>query len=115
MTGTTTPSRRRASRVHGRLSRIQATLRRVRATEQLLAEQVAHLDDVADDAETRKLVSPTPLTDREWREARNDRDRHRIQLEESRHHAQELLAERDQLLDRLQELHISNPPEGPAQ
>jgi hypothetical protein len=90
--------------VRERLARIQEELRRVRATERVLVEQVAHLDEVAADAETRKLVAQTPLADREWREARTDLDRHRVLLEEAREEAQDLLHERDRLLDRLFEL-----------
>jgi chromosome segregation ATPase len=87
--------------VHERLTRIQDELRRVRATERVLAEQVAYLDEVAADAETRKLVAQTPLADREWREARTDLDRHRASLDHTRREVADLLAQRDRLLDRL--------------
>jgi hypothetical protein len=83
---------------------VQEALKRVRANERVLAEQVAYLDEVAADAETRKLVAQTPLADREWREARTDRDRHARLLEEARSETSELLAERDRLLDRLLDL-----------
>jgi chromosome segregation ATPase len=89
--------------VHERLTRIQDELRRVRATERVLAEQVAYLDEVAADAETRKLVAQTPLADREWREARTDLDRHRASLDHTRREVADLLAQRDRLLDRLVE------------
>lgn len=84
-----------------RLTRIQGELRRVRATQRVLSEQVAHLDDVAAEAETRKLVAQTPLADREWRAARTDRDRHRALLEEASQQVGDLLAEQDRLLDQL--------------
>jgi hypothetical protein len=83
---------------------VQDALRRVRASERVLTEQVAYLDEVAADAETRKLVAQTPLADREWRDARTDRDRHAAQLHEARREAEALLAERDRLLDRLLDL-----------
>jgi hypothetical protein len=67
-------------------------------------EQVAYLDEMAADAETRKLVAQTPLADREWREARTDLDRHTALLDETRREAAELLAEQDRLLERLFEL-----------
>jgi hypothetical protein len=70
----------------------------------VLVEQVAYLDEVAADAETRKLVAQTPLADREWREARTDLDRHTALLDETRREAAELLAEQDRLLERLFEL-----------
>ncbi len=110
MTGTITPSIRRASRVHERLARTQEELKRVRASQRVLAEQVAYLDEVATDAETRKLVAETPLADREWRDARRDRDRHRSLLEDAENEARALSAERDRLLERLHELG-SGPPQ----
>ena len=102
--GKSTNATREATKVRERLSRIQDALKRVRASERVLAEQVAYLDEVAADAETRKLVAQTPLADREWQEARTDRDRHAALLEEARGEASELLAERDRLLDRLFDL-----------
>lgn len=87
-----------------RLTRIQEQLRRVRANERVLVEQVAYLDEVAGDAETKKIVAETPLADREWREARTDLDRHTALLDEARQEVAALLAERDRLLDRLSEL-----------
>jgi hypothetical protein len=95
---------REAARIRERLARLQDDLRRVRANERVLAEQVAFLDGVADDAETRHLVAQTPLADREWRAARTDRDRHAALLEEARQEVAELLAQRDHLLDRLFDL-----------
>ncbi len=92
-----------------RLTRIQDELRRIRATERVLADQVAYLDEAADQAETRKLVAQTPLADREWREARTDRDRHRSLLDESRQQVRDLLAEQDRLLDRLLAVESSAP------
>ena len=87
-----------------RLTRVQERLRQVRTTERVLAEQVAYLEEVAADAETRKLVAQTPLADREWRDARTDLDRHAALLDDARRDASELLAERDRLLDRLFDL-----------
>ncbi len=62
-----------------------------------------HLDEVAEDARIRGLVSETPLADRDARDARIDRDRHAAVLEETRRKIAALLAERDDLLDRLLE------------
>ena len=70
----------------------------------MLDEQVVYLREVADDAETRKLVAQTPLADREWRDAQTDLDRHATLLEETKHEVEELMLERDRLLDRLLEL-----------
>ena len=86
---------RQAARIREQLARVQDDLKRVRANQRVLAEQVAHLSDVADDAETRHLVAQTPLADREWRVARTDRDRHAVLLDEARQEAEDLLAEQD--------------------
>jgi hypothetical protein len=64
---------------------------------------VRHLDEVAEDARIQGLVSETPLADRDARDARIDRDRHAAVLEETRRKIAALLAERDDLLDRLLE------------
>jgi hypothetical protein len=90
--------------VRERLVRVQEQLRLTRANERVLVEQVAYLDEVASDAETRTLVAETPLADRAWREARTDLDRHTALLDEARREVRDLLAERDRLLDRLTEL-----------
>jgi hypothetical protein len=90
--------------VHERLTRIQDQLKRIRATERVLVEQVSYLDEVAADAETRKLVAQTPLADREARDARTDLQRHRVLLDDARREAADLLDQRDRLLDRLFEL-----------
>jgi chromosome segregation ATPase len=95
---------RETTRIRERLTRLQDRLRRLRAEERVLAEQVAYLAQVADDAETRKLVSQTPLADRDWREAKQDLDRHAAQLDEARTALADLGAERDRLLDRLLDL-----------
>jgi hypothetical protein len=76
----------------------------MRANLRVLEEQVAHLGEVADDAETRKIVAQTPLADRAWREAETDRARHARLRDEAREQIDELQRERDQLLDRLLDL-----------
>jgi len=108
-TGAATGTDRETSRVRERLARIQDDLKRVRATERVLAEQVAYLSEVAADAETRKLVAQTPLADREWQQARRDLDRHAGLLDEARTEVQTLLDQRDALLDRLFELEAARP------
>jgi hypothetical protein len=96
------------AKVRERLTRIQEDVRRVRATERVLGEQVAYLEEVADEAETRRLVARTPLADREAQQARTDRDRHATLLHEARHEVADLLAEQDRLLERLLELEGSS-------
>jgi hypothetical protein len=99
---------RSAGRVQERLVRTQEQLKRVRASQRVLAEQVAYLDEVAADAETRKLVAETPLADREWRDARRDLDRHRTLLEDAQREADGLIEQRDRLLERLHELETAH-------
>lgn len=104
MTRGTITGTRETTRIRERLTRLQERLRRLKGEERVLSEQVAYLADVADDAETRKLVAQTPLADREWREAKQDLDRHAAQLDEARAAIAELTDERDRLLDRLLDL-----------
>jgi chromosome segregation ATPase len=102
--GAVTRSARETVRVRGRLTDLQERLRRTRASLRVLEEQVAHLGEVADDAETRRLVAQTPLADREWRDAMRDYEGHVRLRDETRATLQELMRERDDLLDRLLEL-----------
>lgn len=99
--GSVTSSTRDAAKVRERLADVQDRLRRARANARVLDEQVLYLRDVADEAETRKLVAQTPLADREWREAKRDFERHARLLEEARAEIEEFVLERDRLLDRL--------------
>lgn len=70
----------------------------------VLTEQVAHLAEVADEAETRAVVAETPLADREYRLAAVDRDNHAKLLAEARDEVVRLERTRDELLDRLLDL-----------
>lgn len=99
--GNATGSTRDAAKVRERLANVQQRLRRARANVRVLEEQVAYLGEVADEAETRKLVAQTPLADREWRDAMTDHLRHGRLLAEGREEIEELARERDRLLDRL--------------
>jgi hypothetical protein len=85
---------RRLSELHGLVERAAED---VRITE----EQIAFQRDVVADAETRMVVSETPLADRQFRSARDDLAR----LERARDRAAaelaELRAEQDRLLDRM--------------
>lgn len=98
-----TRSSREATRLHERLTKVQAEYRRVSATQRELEQQVTFLMGVADDAETRRLVAETPLADREWQAAQTDLVRHRTLLDEARERAEALARKRDELLDRLLE------------
>ncbi|MDP8930289.1 MAG: hypothetical protein M3O70_17400, partial [Actinomycetota bacterium] len=102
--GSVTGSSRGAAKVEERLANVHERLRRARANERVLAEQVAYLREVVDEAETRKLVAQTPLADRAWQAVRADLERHARLLGEARAEVEELARERDRLLDRLLEV-----------
>ena len=87
--------------IERRLNEIGERLRRLRFDVAVSEEQLAHLADEADDASVRHLVSETPLSESERRDA--DRQVHAMSR-----HREELLAEvlrleiiQDELLDRM--------------
>lgn len=89
------------SLVERRLRHVAGRLRQLREELEVSAEQLAHLTDAADDARLRALVSETPVSDRDHRDA----DRH---AEAMRRHREAVVAEiasleaeQDELLDRL--------------
>jgi hypothetical protein len=84
-----------------RLADVRDEVRRLREALGILDEQLAHVADVADDAETRAVVSATPLADRERRQAADDLRRVRRERDETAGRIAELLVEQDALLDRL--------------
>ncbi|MBC8364094.1 MAG: hypothetical protein H8E59_03725 [Actinobacteria bacterium] len=87
--------------IERRLSEIGERLRRLRADVAVTEEQLSHLADEADDARVRHLVSETPLSGRERRDADG-------QVHAMARHREDLLAEvlrlevtQDELLDRM--------------
>jgi hypothetical protein len=70
----------------------------------VLAEQVDHLADIADDARMRQVVAGNPVADRAWHAAERDLTNHRRLLDETRERIAQLEAERDGLLERLFDL-----------
>lgn len=87
--------------IERRLSEIGERLRRLRADVAVTEEQLAHLSGEADDARVRHLVSETPLSERERRDAEG-------QVTALARHREDLLAEvlrleitQDELLDRM--------------
>ena len=70
----------------------------------MLAEQVAHLSEAADDARVRATVSSTPVADREAHAAARDVANHDRLLQETRERIAALVEERDALLERLHAL-----------
>lgn len=84
-----------------RLIDVSERLSKVRSELKVSEEQVLFLEEEADDARLRSIVSETPLAAREEREARRHAEtlaRHRDGLREA---IRELEEERDALLDRM--------------
>jgi hypothetical protein len=84
-----------------RLVDVSERLKRVRAELGVAVEQQHFLEEESEEARLRALVSETPLSDAEAREARRHAEamtRHRQTLETT---LTELLGEQDALLDRM--------------
>ena len=84
-----------------RLEDIRTELQRGREALRILDEQVAFQEGVAGDAETNAVVAETPLAHRERREADGDLQRLRTQRDELRSQIADLVAEQDDVLERL--------------
>ena len=87
--------------VERKLSEAGERLRQLRGELGVVDEQLAFLADAADDARLRAMVSETPMSDREHREAQKHADamsRHRAQLVTQ---IAELEKSQDELLERL--------------
>ena len=89
--------------VQKRLEDARQEIIRAREALRILEEQVAFQQGVADDAETTAVVAETPLAHRERREADGDLQRLRTQRDELRERIALLVAEQDELLERLLE------------
>lgn len=84
-----------------RLVDVSERIKRMRADLAVAQEQLAYLEEEAEDARLRALVSETPLADAEARDARRHADalaRQRDALERS---VAGLVREQDDLLDRM--------------
>jgi hypothetical protein len=89
------------SLIERRLSEITERLKQLREELSVADEQLAHLADEADDARLRALVSETPLSEREHKEAQKHADamaRHRAEVIDA---IEKLERSQDDLLDRL--------------
>jgi cell division septum initiation protein DivIVA len=90
--------------VERRLSEVAERLRGLRQELAVADEQLAHFVDEADDARLRALVSETPLSEQEHREA----EKHAETMRRHRHALADEIVElervQDELLDRLLEL-----------
>jgi hypothetical protein len=86
-----------------RLEDIRVELQRDREALRILEEQVAFQASVADEATTNAIVAETPLAHRERREADTDLQRLRRQRDEVKERVAALVAEQDEILDRMVE------------
>ena len=89
------------SRVERRLADLADRLKRLRADLEVAEEQCLHFEDLADDARLRALVSETPASERQHRDAARQAEtmaRHRARLREE---VRSLEEQQDDLLDRF--------------
>jgi hypothetical protein len=86
-----------------RLIDVSDRLKRLRAELAVADEQVAFLENEAEDARLRALVSETPLAEAEAHETRRHADAQARQRDALRRSIAELEREQDALLDRMAE------------
>lgn len=84
-----------------RLVDVTERLKKVRAELAVTEEQLAFLEEEADEARLRALVSETPIGDVEARDARRHADALARQREALLRTVAELVREQDRLLDRM--------------
>lgn len=87
--------------VERRLTEVGRRLRQLRDELVVADEQLLHLADAADDARLRALVSETPVSDREHREAARHAEAMRAHRAAVADEIQRLEVAQDELLDRL--------------
>jgi hypothetical protein len=87
--------------VERRLIQVGDRLKALRSDLAVTEEQLAQLQEEADDARLRSLVSETPLAEREHRDARRHADALRRHADEVRAAIAELERRQDELLDEL--------------
>ncbi|MCZ7525767.1 MAG: hypothetical protein M5U14_04870 [Acidimicrobiia bacterium] len=89
------------SMLQRRLVDVSERLKRLRADLAVTEEQLAFLEDEADDARLRALVAETPLVEAEARDARRHADALARQRDALRRAVADLVGEQDLLLDRM--------------
>lgn len=87
--------------IERRLTEVGSRLRALREEAAVADEQLLHLDEAADDARLRALVSETPLSGREHQEAARHADAMRAHRAEVQTQIERLERLQDELLDRL--------------
>lgn len=88
-------------RIQKNLEQIGERLAKAREELRIVEEQVLFQMDVVAEAETRAVVSETPLADREHEEARRDYERLLQQRRAVEEEIADLQREQDRLLDRM--------------
>ena len=89
------------AQIERRLRTVSKQLRSARNDLAVTEEQLIQLEDEADDARLRALVSETPLAERDHRKARRHADRLRKHRDTLSAKIAALDAEQDELLDRF--------------
>jgi len=84
-----------------RLQALGDDIDRARTELEILREQLLFQAEVLEDARVRMLVAETPIADREFRVAEQDHGRVQRLVAEAERDIDELLAERDRLLEGL--------------
>lgn len=87
--------------VERRLREVGQRLQQLREELRIADEQLLHLDETADDARLRALVSETPVADREHRQAARHAESMRTHRTTVAADIERLEATQDELLDRL--------------
>jgi hypothetical protein len=91
------------SLVERRLTEVAEQLKVIRRELAVADDQLAHLDEEADDARLRAMVSETPVAERDHREAQKHADAMRRHRSEVASELVRLERAQDELLDRLLE------------
>jgi hypothetical protein len=89
------------SLLHRRLVDVSDRIKRTRAELSVTQEQLAFLEEEAEDARLRALVAETPLGDAEARDARRHADALARQRDALERTLATLVREQDDLLDRM--------------
>jgi hypothetical protein len=87
--------------IERRLVEVGDRLKRLRGELAVVDEQLLHFVDEADDARLRALVSETPVSDRDFRDAQRHADKMREYRQEVVTEISKLEKSQDDLLDRL--------------
>ena len=87
--------------IERRLRDVSDRLKAVSRDVAVAQEQLAHLDEEADEARLRALVSETPVSEQEHREAQRHADAMRRHHEDLLAQLRQLETAQDELLDRL--------------